>query len=106
MVVDAVDVEVRTGQDGQGAPSYDTPVEIDARVVEEEDVARNADGVEVRTTLTVFVDPDQSVIPAEQDRLTWPAGGADTFIVVARSRPRRILGDGAVDHAMLKCREE
>lgn len=97
-----VEVEALTGVDGQGAPAYASPVEIDARVVHEHHVLRRPTGTEIHTALTLWADGAQAGLPREEDRVALTDGS--TFIVVER-KDRRTL-QNVLDHVRLRCRRE
>jgi len=72
-------LEVLTGVDGQGAPTYDTPVAIQARAVRENKVVDGPDGTRIMTDLMLYVPGTEAVLPNSQDRVGL---GTETFIVV------------------------
>lgn len=105
---ESISLEAFQGRDGQGAPSYATAVTIWARTKLEDAVAVGgaqaavgAPGVEVATTLTVWVGPSETATPTHQDRLTV---GGSTYIVMNRKVVK--TRKGAVHHTRLQCREE
>lgn len=99
--LETVTVEAFAGLDGQGAPSYASGVDIEARVVREDAVVIGSDGSEERTTLTLYVPEGQSPMPVKQDRIT--VGGTD--YIVRETKEAKTL-KGTVDHVRARCREE
>jgi len=79
VVLETVQVEVRTGVDGQGMPAYDSPVDIDVRLTRQDRVVMRPDGTYMQLELTVWVPADAAVLPNEHDRLTY---GGEQFIVL------------------------
>lgn len=94
-------VEVFSGYDGQGLPSYAPGVDVTAWVRRMTAHIIGADGSEETTTLNVYVPGGSSVVPDREDRITY---GGTTYIV--RERDDRKRFDGDLDHALLRCREE
>jgi hypothetical protein len=76
-------------------------MDLDARVVVEDMVARRADGTEVRTTVTCWLPNLGDPLPTHDDRVT--VRGA-AYIVVEHAEGRTL--GGALDHVRLRCREE
>lgn len=98
--IDTVSLEVAGPPDGQGQPSYGSPVSVMARVVLEDETAVDPDGTEVKTQLTLWV-PEGETWPEEGDRLTWQG---ESYIVVER-KERSSLITGS-DHVRVRAREE
>jgi len=69
--LETVQVEQQVGLDGQGKPTYDTPVDIEAHVTWEDRVVVERGGTFTRTALTVYVPADAAVLPVRYDRLTY-----------------------------------
>ncbi len=87
--------------DGQGAPTYNTTVDVQARVLRKNKMLTSAEGSEVLTTLMVWVPGDALVLPSERDRLTWES---ETYIVV---EAKDVKGrDSSLEHRRLRCRRE
>lgn len=101
VTTETVAVEPFSGLDGQGAPSYGASQNIEARVVREDEQVIDADGDEIRTTLTLWVDADESPLPAEQDRVTVDG---TVYIGVSRYEGKSFRAD--VTHVRLRCREQ
>jgi hypothetical protein len=99
--LEAILWEAAIGLDGQGMPLYDSAVDLEARVVQEDMVGRMANGTEVRTTLTCWLPNHEAPLPAHDDRLVIRE---KDYLVVERAEGRRL--DGALDHVRLRCREE
>jgi len=102
-----VEIEVYQGitSGGDGSVAYDSPQTIEGRFVEMTEVARSADGEEVRTTLSGWVDGIESPLPAENDRITFPVSGR-TYKVIEADTRRELDAGAAVDHVKVKCIEE
>lgn len=101
LTLQSISVEVLDGVNGQGLPSYDSPVDIDARVLRQDKMSVAGTGSDVKTQLTVYVPNTESVIPNEQDRITFEGS---TYIVVEHKEVR--LFSGVVSHTRLQCRDE
>jgi hypothetical protein len=101
LTLETLPVEVFSSVDGQGKPTYDTPVDIEARVLRQDKFVTLANGSQLRTQLTVWVPPDAIVIPGERDRLEWDD---ELFIVVLFKEVKN--RDAAVTHYRLRCRRE
>lgn len=111
--LETLELERFDSMDGQGAPSYDTAIDIEANVVEYDASATGKgasfvtvpDGSQVHTPLTLYMRGDATVVPSEQDRITLSDGRA--FIVVEKKpvsglRKRRT----EPDHYRLRLRVE
>lgn len=112
--LEIVQLERYDGMDGQGMPSYDTPVDVDANVVEYDAATPGTtgrafvttpDGSRIDTPLTLYMRGDAAVVPNEQDRITL--ADERTFIVAERKavsglRRRRT----EPDHFRLRLRKE
>jgi hypothetical protein len=96
-----ITIEPFSSMDGQGDPQYSLPEPAEARVVREDQLVRQPDGSEVRTTLTAYVTGCADRVPAHQGRLGFDAS---KYIVVERKVRTRL--DGEVDHVRVRCREE
>lgn len=102
--LETVGAEAPTGWDGQGGRTYGSSTDIEARVLEREELVRTGDGEDVKTTRTVYVDGDQPALPRQGWRLTI---SGTKYVVVAGDVVKRILSEaGAVDHHKCLCREE
>lgn len=101
--LETVTVELQDSTDGQGAPTYASPENIQAYVVEEDKVVVSADGTEHLSVRTVYVGADQTPAPQRNARLTM---GGDTFIVLEIKRRKRLSRSGGLDHTQAQCREE
>jgi len=99
--LETVEIEVYAGRDGQGMASYDSAVEIEARVVREDAVVMISGGTEVKTVLTLWVPGDQSPLPGDQDRITYES---EAYVVVDRKEGKTLKG--VIDHVRAQCREE
>jgi len=100
--LETVSLEVLTGVDGQGKPTYATAVNVQARTVREDMMVKLGNGSEVRTSATLWFEASTSPMPGEQDRLTLLDGlkGIVVEVMVGKA-----LG-GKIDHVRLKIREE
>lgn len=101
--LETVQLEVRGGVDGQGMPTYGSPIDILARVVIKEDVVRTPAGQSVRVIATVFVGGEQDPIPQFDDRIA--TAQSLVGIVIERSDARSIQAN-ELDHVKLLLREE
>lgn len=98
---ETVAVEPFSSLDGQGAPSYGASQNVEARVVRTDEQTVDADGSDMRTDLTLWVDAGESPLPDERDRLTY---GGVTYIVAERVEGKDF--GASVDHVRVRCREE
>lgn len=103
--VTEVEVERFVQFDGQSSASYDAVQKIMARVVREDQVQKRADGTEVRTQYSVWVDAGELVVPIWHDRLTFDTLGERRTAIVEFHDERKTL-KGVIDHVKLLCREE
>jgi hypothetical protein len=105
--------EVQTGVDGQGKPSYDSAVDLDANVVEYdaaqfgrgEQYVIADDGSRVETPLTLYVRGDSSVVPATKARVTL---ADDRRFIVMEVKPVAGLMrlHTEPDHYRVRCKVE
>jgi hypothetical protein len=79
VTLETVQIEQRLGLDDQGKPTYDTPVDIDVRIIRQDRVVMRPDGTTMQLELTVWVPADAAVLPNEHDRLTY---NNETFFVL------------------------
>ena len=77
------------GIDGDGQESYDTPLSFEANRMEYDAATKEAeqfvvlpDGSRVRTPVTLYVQGDETNVPAQEDRVTLP--DSRTMIVAER----------------------
>ncbi len=99
---ETVGVEVWSGLDGQGLPSYAASVDIEVHVRRTDKFIIQGDGSKLAVPLTLYVPPDATVVPGEQDRVTVDS---DTFIGAELTSPRRLrAGRDAPDHYRLRCK--
>jgi len=96
-----VEVEVRTGVDRQGLPSFDSPIEIEAVVRRRDEQVVASDGEKIRTHLTLWIHPDETPIPEEGDRITYES---EAFIVAEFKRVEDFQAN--VVHYRNRCRKE
>lgn len=111
--LETLELERYISMDGQGAPSYDTTVDIEANVVEYDAGATGKgaafvttrDGSQVHTPLTLYMRGDATVVPNEQDRITLADGRA---FIVAEKKPVSGLRKRRTepDHYRLRLRTE
>lgn len=101
LTLETVEIEKAGGVDGQGLPSYDSGVGVNARVVKQDKLTVKGDGSEIMTQLTVWVDPEENddVIPEEQDRVTH---AGETYIVAEFKEVK--MADASVGHVRARCR--
>lgn len=88
--------------DGQGKPTYAASVNISGRVVREDVVVRAANGEDIRTVATVWVDGAQSPLPKVDDKLQLADGLVG--IVVERVDGRTI--QDVLDNVRVRIREQ
>ena len=101
LTLETMQVEEMTGLDGQGKPSYNTPVDVDARITREDKLSMRADGSYVKTNLTAWVPADAAIIPDEQYRVTY---ASIAFIVeMVKDVKNR---NAELVHRRLRCRRE
>lgn len=111
---ETVAYEPRTGTDGQGAPSYGSSVNTEARVHERAmgrvgdasgtEFVIGPDGTEVNVSLTLYILGDENNIPSERDRITLDGS---KYIVMQRTpyrRPRSARD--TLSHVRLRCADE
>jgi len=105
MDLETISVEVFDDYDGEGAPSYSSPIEIEAHAKATDAFVTNPEGStdqKVKAPLTLWVPPDAEVIPGEQDRITR---GLEVFIGIELTSPRRLKAStSSPDHYRLRCR--
>jgi hypothetical protein len=101
-VLETFELEVNNGMDDQGKPNYDSPVAVDGRVVREDSVARLPNGAEVRTSVTVWCNGTEPLLPTTDDRVSFSDGLVG--IVVERVDGKTL--SGVLDHVRIKAREE
>lgn len=88
--------------DGQGRPSFDSPVSLIAHVERQVDVIRLVSGEEIRTVATAWFDATQDALPSEDDRVTL----ADGFVgIVVQRVDGYTIQHHEFDHVMIKLRE-
>lgn len=90
------------GVDEQGMPVYLTPVAIEGRVVRGDEVVRLANGSEIKTFVTAWIDSAQVPLPSTDDRIVLASGLIG--IVVERTEGKTL--QGVLDHVRIKAREE
>lgn len=89
--------------DDVGRVTYDpTSVTFDAHAVLEKRAVRLPDGSEVRSDLTIYVAPDEAVVPNERDRVIR---NSIDYIALEKTEPLD-LRSGEIDHYRIRCREE
>jgi hypothetical protein len=101
--LETVTIERPSALDGQGLPSYDSPVAVLMFVLREQSVVRQANGDEVQAIASMWCGADQPMLPQEQDRLVTSDGL--TGIVIAR-QDGKSLQTGALDMVAVQVREE
>lgn len=113
--LDAEPVEVHRFQniDAQGLPTYGSPVEALANVLERDITSRKGgreqviapDGSAIMTPLTLYFVGDEPVIPNEGDRIELTDGRRFIAAEVAPYRGLRYRRD-QIDHVRVRCRKE
>lgn len=107
------ELERFAGLDGQGKPSYASPVDFDADVVEGDPAARrdgnqyltDTSGSRILVRRTLYIEGDEPNIPDEQDRVGPPGG--TKFIVAEKSSYRGLrYARGEEDHFRVRVRDE
>lgn len=99
--------------DAQGMPSYASPVDFQANVLEYDaagtlrggaEFVVMRDGSQVKVPLTLYVQGDEANVPAEEDRIT--RGSA--YFIAAERKPVSGLRYTAAqpDHYRVRCRVE
>ena len=96
-----MELEVFDTIDGQGKPSYLTPVEVEGRVLRQDKFIVVGDGSKLKTELTIWVPGTETTLPSEKDRITYDS---KTFIVAVIKEVKR--GDATVVHRRVRCRRE
>lgn len=100
--VEVISLEQMLTVSKQGKPSYDSPIDLDARVVREDALVKLGNGSEVRTTVTLWLEGSQTPLPRNQDRITT-ADGLVGIVVEVLQRKRL---DGSLDHVRARLREQ
>lgn len=107
---ETLELEPFAGLDGQGLPSYSSPVEFDANVIERNmpspgrEFVVDTDGSRIDTPVTLYVEGDETNVPDEQDRVTIDS---EPYIVVERLTYRGLgMTRSQLDHIKLRLREE
>lgn len=95
-----VSVEAVLGTDDQGAPSYASPFDVDARVVFTTEMLPQPDGSQIRSTVTLWADAGQTPI-VEQSRVIILGVN---YIALQVDQLKRL--DGTIDHQRVRLREE
>ncbi len=96
--------------DGQGMPSYATPVDVEANVVFQApgtgvDFVITASGSKLYAPLMVYVEGDAPYLPLEQDMIEVGSQDQRTWIVAERKEPRGLrMQRDQLDHVRLQCR--
>ncbi|KKL08631.1 hypothetical protein LCGC14_2573940 [marine sediment metagenome] len=101
VALETVSVEAFLTVDGQGLPTYDSPVDVDARVLQQTKLVVAADGSRIKTALSLWVPSGAALMPDEQDRVTW---SSKIYIVmdVKHVKDR----DAQTIHRRVRCRRE
>ena len=109
--VETLTWEVYNGIDGDGAPDFDTAVDLDANVVlydtaggGGEEYLINPDGTRIRISMTLYVQGDVAAVPNEGDRITR---SGRVHVVVERTDVAGLYFlPSQPDHYRLRCRAE
>lgn len=99
--LESVTFEEKTGSDGQGKPTYNSPVSVDARAKEGRELVRDFEGRYDEISLVLWVPGDETNVPNDGDRVTR---SGSTFIVEERIEGLQL--DGTIDHYKVLCRDE
>jgi hypothetical protein len=100
------------GYDGEGKPSYGSPLDFEANVLEYDPsgfsgrtFVTNADGSVTHVPLCLYIQGDEENVPNQEDRVTL--GDDRTFIVVDKKIVHGLRYTHAQpDHYRLRCRIE
>ena len=110
---ETVSWEAFSGLDGQGSPSYASPVELEAKVFPYDTTMRGQgerfvvmeNGSRIETPLTLYIDGESESVPGEQDRITIDSDRS--FIVVEKQVASRLdYSRFEPSHYRLRCRVE
>ena len=101
LTLETVQVETALGVDGQGARTYDTPVDVEVRAVRQARMLLQTDGSSIRTVLSLWVPPDAALLPDEQDRITYES--KTYFAVEVKDVKGR---DAQLVHRRVRCQRE
>lgn len=98
-----VQVETLLGVDAQGRPTYNDAVLISARAVWSDVVIKAVNGSDVQTSLTLWVDGGEAMLPTTDARVTMETGWVG---IVVEKVEGRGLQTGALDHVRVRLREQ
>ncbi|KKL19138.1 hypothetical protein LCGC14_2468520 [marine sediment metagenome] len=102
VTLETIGVEVFLNVDGiEGAPAYDTPVSVQARVLRQDKVLWLGDGSHTTTVLTVWFPQDTSPLPDHRARLEWE----DEFFIIEQVKDVKDRNATLV-HRRVRCRRE
>jgi hypothetical protein len=101
ITLETIEVEEFLSEDIEGAPTYDTPVSVEARVLRQDKVLWLGDGTHTTTVLTVWFPPDSSPLPDHRARLEWE----DEFFIIIAVKDVKGM-DATLAHRRVRCRRE
>ncbi len=101
VTLETIEAEVFASVDGQGTPSYDSPMDVEARVLRQDKFTATGDGSMLKTQLTLWIPASEATQPGEQDRITYED---EQFIVAIVKEVKD--STAAVTHRRLRCRRE
>ncbi len=109
---ETLELERFSGLNGQGLPSYDSPVDFEANVLEYDFAGRSegrqhviqSDGSVILTPLTLYVRGTADVVPNEQDRIIRDETEHIVRERIAVQGLRRLADEP--DHFRLRCSRE
>ena len=101
VALETVSVEAFLTVDGQGLPTYDSPVDVDARVLQQTKLVVAVDGSRTKTSLSLWVPNGAALMPDEQDRVVW---SSRNYIVVDVKHVKD--RDAQTIHRRVRCRRE
>jgi hypothetical protein len=92
---------------GQGAIVYGTPVTVAMRIAFIDEIIRGADGEEIKSAGTFWIDSEETLLPVAGDRIYIITRATfDRYFIVLDARLMRSLQSGAVDHVTGHFRRE
>lgn len=99
--LETVQVEEFSAVDGQGKPSYTSPVDVEARVIRQDKLVVLADGSQITTQLTVWFPGGTTPLLDNRDRVTF---SGELFIVMQTKDVKD--RDAQLAHRRVRCRRE
>lgn len=99
--LETVEIEASASVDGQGKPTYLSPVDVLARVLRQDKAVIDRDGSQLRTVLALWIPADAALLPKENYRVTWE----DEKFIVATIKDVKDRNAQLV-HRRVRCRRE